>query len=284
MKIFRFIMMIAIVFSMSWVFNIQEGVTQDMRAIRLAANEVNNNGILFSEPANYWTIFDDFTSIDSIKTNGQYTPWSFMVISEGAGTSTITIEDLRGGILKFTNAANDNDGVVMQYNAELVNLDTTGRGSGTYKKNAWLNEWFIKLDSVMTTDLFVGLTTTVTDADSGSVCDSLNSVADGVYFYKKDDNDTLFTVTVLNTDSIEITQTNAVLVAGVASKLKIIWDGRFAVEFFVNGKRVATHNTIAYLPTDELLAPTLCYLNGEAVAMQLWADYFWHDNERAAIW
>ena len=277
------IFMVIIIFALVGFIHVADGITQGMGAIRTAANEVNGKGILIHEPANYFTFFDDFFFIDTSQTESELAIWKLIITSAGAGETTVSIDDSagRGGILKIQTAANDNDGVIMQHTAEFINIDTTGIGSNSYKLNTWRYEWDIKLGEVVLADLFCGLTPITPDSALG---DSINAVTDGIFFYVKDDNDTIFCVTVIDEDSIEITQTNYVLVDSISARLSILWNGRNKIEFYKNNSLIATHIKYQYMPVDEMLTPSLSYHNGSAVSREFWANWVWHDNQRATIW
>lgn len=179
--------------------------------------------------------------------------WTATRTEAGAGESTMTREDVVGGVLRITTDAADNDGV----NAQLL-----GESFKLVAGNVVYFGIRMKANEATQNDFFVGLAITDTDI-LGGVTDrigfeKLDGVTDVKAMLEKDSTETL-TASLLTLNTSWHTY-----------EFYLAEDGK--VEFFIDGVSKATP-AVTNLPNDEELRVTLQYLTGEAVAKQLDIDW-----------
>lgn len=201
-------------------------------------------------PVKVHEFFDDFNT---------YTASDWTVTETQAGATQATAAG-DGGLLLLTNSAEDND--VNQLQAQESFKFEVG-------KKLWFEaRW--KVSNATETDVYVGLIITDTDIVGG--------VSDGVYFRKADDATALTHVLELN--ATETSTAVSTIAADTFYTTAFYYNGKDAVEVYLNGVRVATHTTLTNLCTDEELGVTLSLTNGSAVAHTMTVDYVYAAKER----
>ncbi len=235
-----------------------------------AAGKVLREGILYPEPADYFVFFDDFfkLTINSISDSS----WILTDVSAGTGTSTITVPDSLGGMLWFESAANEDDGVNIQWHAEMF--------MPAIDKDLYF-EAQVNISEYIESDLCIGLVS----EDETPMADTV----DGIYFLKADDDSIIYAVSVKNTTAKKTTACKIGTAVGdslefvdnVWKKLSFIWN-KVNLRFYIDGYLVATHEyaSIDSIPTDAELTPTIAFLNGAAAVESLYVDYFWSRQDR----
>lgn len=196
---------------------------------------------------------DDFTG--GVAADAQFDNfWTVTRTEAGAGgESTITREDIVGGVLRLTTDNADNDGI----NAQLL-----GESFKLVAGNVLYFGIRMKANEATQNDFFVGLA--ITDVDI------LGGVTDRIGFEKLDGATAV--KAMLEKDSTE-TLTASLLTLNTSYHTYEFYlneDGN--VEFFVDGVSAATP-AVTNLPNDEELRLTLQYLTGEAAAKQLDIDW-----------
>lgn len=189
-------------------------------------------------------LFEDFTGI--VATSDALVGWTTTLVEAGAGESTVTIPDAAAGTLLLTADANDNDGVNLQMIGETFGLSSsqllTYFGARFKASEATQSDWLLGL-CITDTDLLGGMT-------------------DGVYFEKVDGGTGISFTT--EKDSTE-TQSDSLgtFAADTWTTVEFCF-ANGAVYAFLNGTLVATHTD--NIPDDELLTPSIQFLNGAAGA------------------
>lgn len=219
--------------------------------------------------AEVFVFYDDFFRLGWIDTTGSSVSlgagmWIDTRTSAGSGTTTMFIDSAAGGILKVVNAGDDNDGFQRQWHVPITDCDTTGSG-------AHLFEIKCKLGAARTSDFYAGLTGLDTDLTDGT--------DDGVYFYKPDDVDSMYCISVRNGVG-DTTIVDSAVSDSTWITLEITFNGRNRVEYRIDGELEATVTTVAYIPADESLTPGFGYWNGSAVARVSWWDYIYLSQKR----
>ena len=198
----------------------------------------------------YFNDFDAFASAD----------WVITTAEAGAGSATEALTAGDGGLLLITNAAGDNDNDFLQLAAESFKFATG--------KKMWFKAR-IAVNEVIQSDVVVGLQIT----DSSPL-----AVSDGVYFISADGAATVDAVVVKDSAATTASAV-ATLVAGTMIDLGFYYNGKSAVEVWVDGVKVATM-AATNLPDDEDLAISFGVQNGEAVVKTLTVDYVFASKER----
>lgn len=195
--------------------------------------------------------FDGYTAAD----------WTVTVVDGGAaGADTQAVEDEDGGVLKLTNNAADNDNSFLQWASETFKFE-----SG--KKLVFQARF--KVSDATQSDFVMGLQ--ITDATP-------LDVTDGVFF-QKDDDDTELDVHV-EKDNTQTSETNIHTMANdTYVEVGFYYDGKDAVNVFVDGSQVARLGT-DNLPDDEELTISFGIQNGEAAAKSMSIDYILSAKER----
>lgn len=207
--------------------------------------------LLVADPTRLHTYFNDF----DIYTAGD---WTVTETTAGATQATVAGD---GGLLALVTEANDND--VNQLQGQETFLIATN------KKLWYKARW--KVSNATETDVYMGLIITDTDIVGG--------VTDGIYFRKADDAAVLIHVLELNSTESS-SGTVATVVADTFIETAFYYNGKDAVEVYIDGVKVATHTTLTNLCTDEELAVTISLTNGSAAARTLTVDYVYVAKER----
>ena len=170
------------------------------------------------------------------------------VVEAGAGTSEITASKTAGYAAELVTAANENDGISVQFADE--NFEFTGDQDVYFGIELEIND-------VTQSDFLVGLCITDTAL--------LGGLSDGVYFESVDAGTGVSTVT--EKDSTETqSDSEGTLVDATLMFLEFYWDGT-SVYFFIAGVQVGIVTT--NIPNDEALRPSIEFLTGEAVAQTM---------------
>jgi hypothetical protein len=197
----------------------------------------------------YWNDFHNYTAGD----------WTVTETTAGATQATTAGN---GGLIALVTEANDDDVNQLQLNQE------------TFKIIAGKKSWFkarFKVSDVTQTDVYFGLIITDTSVAGG--------VTDGLYFRKADGAATM--IHVLEKDSAESSSgTVATLVNDTFVTAAFYYNGKDAVEVFIDDVKQFTHTTLTNLCDDEELAVTITLQNGEAGAKTLTTDYVLAVSER----
>lgn len=205
------------------------------------------------DPTGWHVFFDDFDRFAAAE-------WTITTTEAGAGSASEALTDADGGVLLITNDAADNDNDFFQKVGESF-LFATG-------KKLFFKARFAVSDATQS-DFVMGLQITDT---------SPLAVSDGVYFIKDDGDANLDFVVIKNSTA---TTATAVATASDATyhELAFYYDGRNAIEYFVDGAHKGTSVT-TNLPDDEVLTVSFGIQNGEAVAKTMSVDYIFVAKER----
>ena len=205
------------------------------------------------DPTKMHVWFDDFDSYTAAQ-------WTVTTTEAGAGTASEAITNGDGGVLLLTNDNADNNRNFLQ----LAN-ETFRFAAG---KRLWFKARF-KVNDATESDLVMGLQITDTSA---------LDVTDGVFF-QKDDGDALLDFYVEKDN----TATSSAGVATMANDTWIVaafyYDGKSAVECWIDDAKVATLAT-TNLPDDEDLTISFGIRNGAAAAKTMSVDYIFVAKER----
>ena len=205
------------------------------------------------DPTSWHMFMDDFDRYAAAD-------WTITTTEAGAGSASEALTDADGGALLVTNDDADND-------ADFFNKVGEGFLFATGKKAVFKARW--QVSDATQSDVVIGLQITDTTP---------LAVSDGVYF-QKDDGDASLDFHVTKNG----TSTSSTAVATVANATWIetafYYDGKSAVECWVNGAKVATLAT-TNLPDDEELTVSFGIQNGEAVAKTMTIDYVMAAKER----
>jgi hypothetical protein len=195
--------------------------------------------------------------------------WKTTLVEAGASETTLVATDGAPPVLVGTTDAAESDGLNCQW-AVFADNDaaTTLVVQEAFKYAAGLNQYFEMRfktnDSTQSKGEF-GLIITDTTINGG--------VTDGIYFRKKDGDQTLFFVTEKNSTETETELTTALGSTELADDTYITIGFRFnagataatsSVDIFVNGTKINTTHSMANLCDDEELALSWCWLTGEA--------------------
>lgn len=199
----------------------------------------------------YWNDFHTFTSGDWTTTETQ------------AGATQAVNTGANGGALLLTNTTGTTD--VNQ--VQLVN-ETFKLIAG---KQTWIKASFSATATLANFGILVGLAITDTTAVAG--------VSDGIFFRKPTGSSTLSAVLCKN--STETTQSLGTMVSGTSVTAAMYYNGKDAVECWLDGAKVGTITTLTNLCDDEELAVTIASVNATTGAANvLSVDYILVSSER----
>lgn len=179
-------------------------------------------------------------------------------VTETQAGATQAIIDGDGGLLRLGNSAADDD-----LNAIQLSKETFRFAVG---KKLWFAARLTVSDATQS-DFVAGLQITDTTP---------LAVTDGVYFIKADGSTTINLVVIKDSTS---TTTAVGTATTSAIELAYYYNGKDAIEAYVNGVKVATSVT-TNLPDDEDLTISFAIQNGEAAAKNLDIDYVYVSKER----
>lgn len=212
-----------------------------------------------------WLPYGDASSLEN---------WVVTLVEAGAGESTLTVTNAHPPRLLVTTDAAESDGVNAQYGIITdVEAKTTYVVHEPFKYTAGHNIYFEARfqtnDSTQSKGEF-GLIITDTTINGG--------VSDGIYFRKKDGDQTLFFVLEKNSTETETELTTALGSTELADDTDITIGFRVncgataatsSVDVFVNGRKVAVAPAMTNFCDDEELALSFCWHTGEANACTL---------------
>ncbi len=218
----------------------------DSDAVRIERTDVANmwQGYEFGRPGRMVEYFEDFLE-------GTASVTAFDVTETGAATEAVA--DEHGGVLLITNAAADDNNVVLQLgnSTDGTTGETVLPANG---KNIYLECRMKKSDATQSDWLF-GLVTTDTTPLSSTTG----------YFFQKDDGDTNVDLWVNNSQTLAVkTDDTSYHVYGIKVK------GVSEVEFWIDEVKVAT---LPFTGSATEVRPTFAIQNGEAVAKTMSIDY-----------
>lgn len=205
------------------------------------------------DPTEWHVFFDDFDRYVAAD-------WTITTTEAGAGSATEALTDADGGVLLITNDAADDDADFFQKVGESFKFES---GKRTFFKARF------KVSDATQSDFVMGLQITDTTP---------LDVTDGVFF-QKDDGDTDLDFHVEKNS----TATDATAIATVADDTYLTvgfhYDGKSAIEVFVDDVKVTTVAT-TNLPDDEVLTVSFGVQNGAAAAKTMSVDYIFVAKER----
>lgn len=205
----------------------------------------------FSKVAKYENDFTSFVADE----------WTITEVDVGTGNTTQTLADLRGGVLVLTSAANEDDGNNLQLGGSSDD-ETTGE---SFAPEAGKNLWFearVRVDEATQQDFFVGLHVQDTTIIAGRGSDYIG--------FRKDDGDALLDVEAAASSQASSQTGVATIAANTYYVLGFKVTGTEKIEYYVDGRLVAT--VTSGIPTG-LMKLSLAQLSGEAVAHSLSIDY-----------
>lgn len=228
--------------------NFPDGVTN-------AALNSALTSMIFDDPALTHNYFNDFDV---------YTAGDWVVTAVGAGTAALTAGN--GGLLLVTNAAADNNSVVLQ--------KTPAGFAFSASKKAWFSTKFQVSDAVQS-DLIFGVVIVNT-------APIVTPPTDGVYFLKNDDAATIDIICRKNaTTGSNSKAAIATLVTATDTTLQWYYNGDGRIFYGVNGVLIGSMDASStYLPDATNLTVTMVLQNGEAVAKTMTVDYIMAAFER----
>jgi hypothetical protein len=204
------------------------------------------------DPTQTHVFFDDFDTYAAAD-------WT---VTETSTSATQALADGDGGLLLLTNSTTDND---------IVQLQKVGE---SFKFEAGKKLWFktrFKINEVLQSDMIVGLVIT----DTSTVA----AVSDGVYFMK-DDGDANIDFHVEKNSTDTTTTAVAAMVADTFITLGFYYNGKDAIEIYVNDVKKGT-SAVTNLPDDEELTATFTLQQGEGTnAKTATIDYLFAAKER----
>ena len=206
----------------------------------------------------YFNDFDDMSDFNADATDSS--SWDVHLAEAGAGEAAIALVDGDGGWIRLTNDAADDDVIFLQKKGESFKFES---GKKLFFKARF------KVSDATQADVLMGLAITDTTP---------LDVTDGVFF-QKDDGDALLDFNVEKNNSATATAGVATLADDTFITVGYYYNGKSAIEYYINGVKkgtVATTNMV----DDEELAVTFGIQNGEAVAKTMTVDYIFVAKER----
>lgn len=205
-------------------------------------------------PADQWEYVNEFNGNSDLDATND---WVVTTTEAGAGSATETVQDALFGIMKFTNAAGDDDLDSIQSKFEIAAL--TASKQTIFQIRFQLNE-------ATENDVILGLCSRDTTPLDASDC---------VAFVKDDDDTNWDFITVASSSETEVA---AVDTADTSFHVfSIVCTGTTSCTPYIDG--VAGTPSTTNLPSAEMTV-TLHLQNGEAVAKTLDVDYIYLMQER----
>lgn len=202
-------------------------------------------GIL--DPTRWHVYFNDFDD-DLVSWSG----FTETATSVGSGTSAAAVTDADGGILRITTAANENDGLFIESQAESFLIEAG--------KKAFIKARFALGDAAQS-DFIIGLhSTDTTPLDATLRFAFITEDGSANLIFNVDDNTT-------DADS----STVVVLADDVFVTVAAYYDGKGRIELFLNDNLITTMTDVG-VPGAEM-AMGFGYLNGAAGAETTDIDY-----------
>lgn len=228
------------------------GTTNFPNGLTNMASTKPTGQLIIPDPTSVHMFFDDFNSY----TAGD---WTVTTTEAGAGSATEVIQDESGGVLKLTNAANDNDCDYLQLVKETFVL--------VAGKKAWMKAR-LKVSDATESDFIIG----ITDRDTTPL-----GASDGIFF-QKDDGDTNLDFHVAKTG----TTTSATAIATIADdtyvNVGVYYDGGSVISYYIDDVKIGAV-AATNLPAMELCV-TMGIRNGAAAVKSMSIDYVFVCKER----
>lgn len=215
-----------------------------------STNPFGQMGLL--DPTKFHVWFDDFDDYDA-------NMWTETATSVGTGTSAVTVPDADGGLARITTAANENDGIFIEWDSEIFVVEA---GKKLFIKTRF------QVGDAAQSDLIIGLHSTSTTPLSATHRFAFIS-EDGAatVIFNVDDNTT-------DADS----STVATLADDTFITLAAYYDGKGTIELYADDVKITTMTGVS-VPSGEL-AVGIGYLNGAAGAETTDIDYLLVVKER----
>lgn len=198
-----------------------------------------------------------------------YTAGDWVVTETAAGATQAVSTGAQGGVLLLTG---DGAGGATDVNQLQLTNETFRLTSG---KQTWIKCRVSATAATMDNfGILIGLAILDTSAVAG--------VTDGFYFRKAAGAAILESVLELNSAESSVTIAAAPgLTTATFIELAMYYNGKDAVEVYLNGAKVGTHTTLTNICTDEELTVTLASVNATAAAANvLSVDYIYVAQER----
>lgn len=196
-----------------------------------------------------------------------YAAGDWTITAVGTGTSALSAS-IDGGALVITTSALENDGRQHQIPAASFTMEAG--------KKAMFKARF-KVNDATQTDILLGLAvldTTLLGAAAG------DGATDGIFFQKDDGSTTLTAYCQKDTTTGQTSGTVGTLADDTFVTVAWYYDGKSAVECYLNGNKVTTLDASStYLP-DAALTVSMAILTGDASANVLTVDYILAAKER----
>ena len=205
----------------------------------------------------YWEDWDYYNSGN----------WTVTEVEAGAGSATQALATAfgDGGILLLTNAAGDNDYILM----EKVGKSFAFAGG----EDIWYKTRF-KISDATQTDMLAGLV--ISGATSPVASDP--GLTDGVFFSKSDGAATVDFI--IRKNSVSTTASSiATMEDDTFIELALYYDVTSGIEYWVDGVQVGT-SVVTNIPDDEIMIVGFGVQNGEAVAKTMSIDYIMVNKNR----
>ena len=228
--------------------------TQSQLSIQTAANLINRFGVLYPDEVKYNTVFDDFNWFNSAL-------WDTTSKVTATGSAFAVVDSSTGGLLKMSIGAIKGDAAnIQQINLPFLPVFSSSRADSSTVELVYEARFMVseKTQSVIVAGLCAE------DEDLAG------AVANGIYFWKPDQTDSLYV-------SAEKATTGVFKYAGVAIanrtmvRLKIVWNGARA-RFYVNDVYKTYISTAANIPVVSL-KPSFEVACGDSVAHFAYLDY-----------
>lgn len=168
--------------------------------------------------------------------------WTNTAVEAGTGSSTHIVQDVLGGVLRWNAAANENDGLNSQAGGESFLLASS---KPLYFGCRWA------ITEKTQSDAFIGLSATDTTICAG--------IDDDVVGFATHDGDANLDYQVRKSGTGAAVDTAVDLVDSTYVVTEFFFDGT-DIAIYVDDTLIATVAT--NIPDDELLQPSIAYLNG----------------------
>ena len=230
-------------------------VRQDYRRDAMVLWDTHPNRLLDAWGSNVYKFIQDFGQPPVLSAADTLLGWTTTLVEAGAGESTVTEDDLEGGVLLLTTDAAEDDGITLQADNRMFKLVDPVEVVYFGVR--------LKMSDATQSDLLVGL----------GVADTtpLGGIADAVFFDKVD-GATAIRMTTEKGSTRTNTTAAAVFAADTYKILEFYADIlNSRIYFYIDGVREATHT--ANIPNDTILTPTIQFLAGAAAAKTLRWDW-----------
>lgn len=212
------------------------------------------------DPTKTYTHFEDFPTYTAAD-------WTVAVTSTGANAAAAG----QGGVITQTTAIGATDYTTIASNPTAFNFVAT--------QQVWF-ETRLTIDNVTIPTMLAGLVAGTIAAFTATPPTS------GIWFYKAPAATAVTLITRVGSGtaiSLSVPIDAALLVAGTNIRLGFYYNGKDAIDVFVNGNKVASQTTLTQLPVATALTPAVGVGSGAGgVAVQT-VDYILAAQDRTAI-